>query len=327
MLSIIFIMLPIFCILFLGAVSEKFQILPKETPYCINQFVYWFSLPLLRFNILAQMRVEQISGAITLGFIGGMLLTQCIVALCMYFAKYNGNDSVLGGMVAGLSNAAFMGIPTIILLYPNNEQALVIAAFISILPAVSLISTDTILSVRLSEKKASNMVGSCKNIAMALFGNPNLVAAILGACIGLGGFVLPQTLLITSKMVGQTAAPCALFCIGISLVRQLHTRQVQANPLSEKSSRTTILQSVIIITKLFICPAFMYGIGYLLGARGQELVIMSIIGAMPTAVVGSIISTKHNILVKECITCTLLSTCLSMVSIPLVVILLESITT
>ncbi len=323
MLHMIFIMLPLFCVIFLGCLAERFTILPKETSSCINQFVYWFSLPLLRFSILAQMRIEQISWGITVGFIGGMMLTQALVALCLYMAKYPVRDSVMGGMVSALSNAAFMGIPTIMLLFPNNEQALVIAAFLSILPAVSLISTDTFLSVTASSAQGAHWKDSAKSIFMALFGNPNLVASILGACIGLGEFVLPDTLLVTAQMLGKTAAPCALFCIGITLVRQIHAWRLRRREKESMSQKNTLLQGALVLIKLFVCPAVMFCIGSLYGAEGQSLTIMCIIGAMPTAVVGSIVATRHGVLVQQCITCTLFSTCLSALSIPFVVFLLS----
>ncbi len=322
MLHIIFIMLPLFCVIFLGCLAERFAILPKETSSCINQFVYWFSLPLLRFSILAQMRIEQISWGITVGFVGGMMLTQALVALCMYVARYNVRDSAVGGMVGALSNAAFMGIPTIMLLFPDNEQALVVAAFLSILPAVSLISTDTFLSVTAANAKGAHWKDSVKSIFVALLGNPNLVASVLGACIGLGGFILPDTLLVTAQMLGKTAAPCALFCIGITLVRQIHEWRLRRREKECGSLKNSLLQGGLILTKLFICPLLMFCIGSLYGAEGQSLAIMCIIGAMPTAVVGSIVASRHGVLVQQCITCTLFSTCLSALSIPLIVLIL-----
>ncbi len=324
MLHITIIMLPIFCVIFLGIVSEKYKILPHETSHCINQFVYWFSLPLLRFSILAQMQIEQISWAITLGFVGGMILTQCLVGLCMRLRKYSFRDSTLGGMIAGLPNAAFMGIPTVMLLFPESEQALVIAAFISILPAVPLVTTDTALSLNNSmHAQSSGIVNITKTVAMALFCNPNLVAAVIGACIGLGGYVVPSTLLTTAQMLGNTAAPCALFCIGISLWRQIYTWNQNRIQKTLQPSNNILLQCFLIGTKLFVCPMIMCLIAYALGAQGQGLLIMCTMGAMPTAVVGSIISAKHHVLTHECILCTLLSTCFSIISIPIVIIVLQ----
>jgi hypothetical protein len=56
--------------------------------------------------------------------------------------------------------------------------------------------------------------------ASAIARNPQILATIAGLAAALSGLGLPEGLLVFTRFAGATAAPCALFALGVVLSRQ-----------------------------------------------------------------------------------------------------------
>ncbi len=307
---IILTLIPVFGIMLLGAWSHKKQLLPNNTAQSLNQFVYWFSLPMLLFYVMATSSEAQVALLPVLGCVLGLLLTQLCIALIFRCMKYSWKDSVAAGLVACFPNVAFMGLSIVFLLYPSDSMVTAVAGLTVLVPTVSLVLSDVILSM--FDTKEVSSIAYVKKFWKNISTNPSLMGASLGLIVGLGGIPFPQPLLEIGKMLGATAAPCALFCMGISLKEQL----------SNWSGGVRIewkAQGVMLAGKLFLTPFVTYVLSSSMGATGASLATMTILSAMPTAVICHIIAVKHNALADQCANAVFIGTLLSMLTLPLII--------
>ncbi len=309
---IILTLIPVFGIMLVGAFAQSKSLLPSNTVLCLNQFVYWFGLPMLLFYAMATSNEAQVALLPVLGCVFGLLLTQAVIACVLRWMNFSWKDSLSGGLVACFPNVAFMGLTIVFLLYPNNSLATAVAGLTVLVPTVSLVLSDVALSM--FDSKESSFAAYAKKFWINISHNPSLIGASLGLIVGLGGFSFPEPLLNIAKMLGATAAPCALFCMGMSLKTQL-------NSWSHGININWKAQGIMLSGKLFITPLIVYVLSKSMGAQGVALATMTILSAMPTAVICHIIAMKHDALAEECANSVLVGTLLSMLTIPLIIAL------
>ncbi len=339
MLSIFSVLIPIFGIMGLGAFAERRHLLPAETAKCLNQFVYWFSLPMLLFYIMAQIRLETMSWAVVGGGTAGLLISQGLMTLLLRCSRYSWKQATMGGMVSSFPNVAFMGIPVIMLLYPANAEAKLVAGIMAILPTSNLVITD--IALTLQSKQSQGIGQLLKHVWRGLYTNPSLIGASLGACVGLLELPIPAPLVQMSAMVGNTASPCALFCIGMSLASQLATWRLRGQEsalVKSTDAASTAIEGTarggakfaalsMVAGKLFFCPLVMYVCCVTLGIEGMSLAVMTILGAMPTAVLCHIIASKHDVIASEATLVILMGTLLSLPSLACVIAIVQHVVT
>ncbi len=316
MLAILLTLIPVFGIMFLGAVAHKQKVLPANAAACLNQFIYWYSLPMLLFYLMASVDMAHISVMPVLGCTLAMLLVQLISTVFLLWCKASWKESIVGGLTACFPNIAYMGIPIILLIYPQNDAAKAMAGMVALIPTVSLVLSDVLLSLDGKEKK--NILGTIGNILQSLCKNPALLGATAGLIVGFGEIPVPQPLLHTAQMLGSASAPCALFCMGMSVSSQL----------SGWKSGMRIQwgqQSAMLAAKLFLSPLLVYFIATAFGASGVGLATMIILLSMPSAVICHIIAVKYNTFEDGCAQSVLLGTLASVLTVPLVIALVQKV--
>ncbi len=322
MLGILLTLLPIFTIMLLGALAEYKRILQKNTAAIINQFVYFFSLPILLFYIMSQVDIANISWRPPLGFTLGLICTQI---LGFFVARAHGKthaQSVMAGFVSCFPNAAFMGIPVVMLVFNSNLQAEIYAGIAALLPTFNIIFTDTFLGIQSGKKQ--NLTNTLKHILRIMLHSPPLIGASLGLVVSISQFTLPDFINIAAKMLGSTAAPCSLFCIGMAITAQISQWSQRVSSKDEQSKQNKVLlHATLISIKLLISPLLVYTFCFLLGERGMAAMVMVIIAAMPTAIVCYVIAEKHNTFTEGCIIETIINTLFSCLTISLIISLLQ----
>ncbi len=325
MLAIFYTLIPIFGIMAIGFFADRGQLLPSEAAKSLNQFVYWFSLPLLLFSIMSHISPEEMSAALFIGGTIGFLASQVIVMMILRVLGWNWQKSIMGGMLGGFPNVAFMGIPIILILYPESSEAKIVAGIAAILPTANLVLTD--IALTLLGKNDKNIAKVIKNIFHGIYTNPGLLGATFGALVGLAGLPLPSALLQIAEMMGNTASPCALFCIGMYISVQFTTWK-QNKSLKEKIQtnfkQTWIAYVIIIIGKLFLTPIVMYYCCLVLGVQGISLSTITITSSMSTAIVCHVISLKHEMITTESTNLILMCAILSMLSLPIVIAITQA---
>ena len=314
MLTVLSTLLPVFGIIVLGMVIERCRLMPAGTAGCLNQFVYWIGLPALLFNQMARVEPARLFdayvGGVTLGMVGGYALAY--LALSGFLLRRR-PETTVKTMLASFPNSAFMGLPIVMLLLPGNQPAAVAASLAAVMNTLVLIAADTSLAMR--GGCAKTRWQSLLNMGSTLARNPMLVASAAGAVVACTG--LPLGPLVTmSGLLGATASPCALFCLGMILAVQM---------LSAKRVRKGwfVAQLPIHALKLVLLPGLSWACLTLLGVSGNTLAVGSLIAAMPTGIAAYVVAEKFQLYAEEASICILVDTGLSLITVPVMVLVMQ----
>ncbi len=307
---IILTLIPVFGIIFIGAWTQKRELLPSNTGQCLNQFVYWFSLPMLLFHIMATSNDAQVALLPILGCVLGLLCMQALISCIFKLLKYSWKDSIIAGLVVSFPNMAFMGMPVVFLLYPDDSMVSAVVGLTVLTPTINLVISDVVLAMLSSEDETKGT--SSKKLWINISRNPPLLGASLGLLVSLVGISLPEALLNIPKMIGQTAAPCALFCMGISIKTQL-SNWSHGIKINWKA------QGIMLGSKLMLTPFIVYFLAHSMGASDLGLSSIVILVSMPTAVICHIIAIKHDAMAEECANSILIGTLFSVFTLPIVI--------
>lgn len=315
MLDILSTLVPVFGLILLGIIVERMRRMPPAMALCLNHFVYWIALPALLFNQLAGMQ----TGYFPFRFIWGMLLSMTLChGLSLVIAgrvlKHERPEGAVFAMLSTFPNAAFMGLPVVILLLPGDDMAILATSLCAVLYTAVLLVTEGLLQVNThgSDRKARALL-SC---GCVLARNPLLVASALGTLISMLTLPVPAPLLSITAMLGATAAPCALFGMGMMLGSQFMSapgflpgrfwRQLPAHLL-----------------KLLVLPVLTYACLLFFGIPGRILAVGTLISAMPAGIAAYVVAEKHHVSAYDTSLGIVASTGLSVITIPIAILLLQ----
>jgi malonate transporter len=144
----------VFGIMLLGALIQKFKILPGDTDDTLNQYVYYVAFPAIMFIALAQTPFAAIT---QWGFIFGLSITMVATYALSLGLSYLANPkqsalAAIRALNATFGNTAFIGIPLLTMLFPGDPSALVAAAIASLLSVIMF--AFALVSIEISTAKA-----------------------------------------------------------------------------------------------------------------------------------------------------------------------------
>ena len=202
-----------------------------------------------------------------------------------------------------MGNVGFFGLPIVRGLFPDMPEA---AAY-SCVFCVSLNVVGWTVGV-------FALTGDRKYISLkAAFLNPTVLSVIAGFVLYLlrARTWLPELLLTGFRTVGGMSTPLFLFILGIRLAT-MKARDLVNQPLVW----------VIMVLKLLVFPLLCYGLSFLVPVGPVFRAGMLILGAAPCASIILNLAEMHRSGQHMAADCALLSTLLSVVTIPLLSLLL-----
>ncbi len=324
-MDVLVICVPVFAVLGLGKVLSLKGKMKDEHCTFINWLVYTFSLPSLIFNEVAQQRFNMfLDPALLLMPMLGLILMALVTMVIVKFNGYKGGFAAAFVFGTFWPNATYIGLP----LCQNafGSEGLAKAAIYNgfVLPFVILFgylligfygagSGDVKIGARI--KKA--------------FLNPILLSAVAGIGIALvaeqfrtesGGLALPVPVLASAsllssflKMIGVMGLPLALLSIGASL--QWEQTKTHLGALSWSVGCKLIVHPLLtILLILALCPA----------ASSTALGVAVILAGTPSAVAMYVISCQLGVERGFVSSMLVLSTVLSVFTIPLWVYIVKA---
>jgi predicted permease len=198
------------------------------------------------------------------------------------------------------SNAGFMGFPVVEALFGKTG---LFYASIYLMPYRILMWT---LGVALFLKGGSK--GSMKKILL----NPSIITTFLGIIIFLSPVKIPEVLNSAFDMVGSTTTPLSMIVIG-ALVADVKFKEVF-------SGFAVFYLSFI---RLIALPVLVFFILRLFNANKIVIDIMTILTAMPAGTMTAMLSERYGGNSSFASKCVFVTTALSTVTIPLIVMLLK----
>lgn len=258
---------PIFIVLFLGALLKKRNFINDDFISSASRLVYNLGLPVMLFNSAATADFSQISDPkLLLSF---ALTTFIIFYLSLITAHWFTQDKRDEGVIiqgAFRGNLVILGLAFCANAYGQNGVAL------ATLPVAMTVVIYNVLSVYVLNRSllsgSHNLVSTFKGIIK----NPLIIAIALGLTLNSTGLSLPKVLLDTSKYLSQMVLPLALLCIGGALDISNLWRMDSASGAAT-------------LWKLIASPLIACALALALGIRGEQLAILFLLIASPTATV------------------------------------------
>ncbi|MDR0668226.1 MAG: AEC family transporter [Prevotellaceae bacterium] len=276
---------PIFLLIALGGLLRRWGVLSRPVIETFNTVAFTVALPLLLFRDIAMSDIRQLfapafilyaTGATVVGF-----------ALTWWLAeRFMKDRTAIGAFVQGSyrGNYAIIGLFLIINILGHSGKGALITAFA--IPVYNVLAV-IVLSVRSKNPQPVNLWRTLWNIAK----NPLILGIVAGVPFSVWQiplFTTPDTHFVatTVESLAVIANPLALLAIGASISRS----KLRAD--WPKAITATVI-------KLIISPALFTGLAFLLrrplGFNGDDLLVLMIMFAVPTAVASYIMAGKmHN---------------------------------
>jgi predicted permease len=215
---------PIFVIILLGWTVRKRGLITPEFLAPANRLVYYFSIPALVFNAIANTSFhEQFNRRI-------LLLTLLSAAIVYLFAFM---DSRLNAMPpsrtgtfiqgSGQGNLRYFGLPIAFYYLGDGglARAAILCGFLMILQ--NFLSLLALSVYNQSERQVLDGLEIFKKI----HGNPSIISALASIVFSVLGFSLPTVISRIFDILGGLAPPMALLLIGASISTQLIRRYLK----------------------------------------------------------------------------------------------------
>jgi predicted permease len=208
--------LPVFAVVAVGYAFGRGGLFDFSAALALNRFVFYIALPVLLFRLIATAPFERFEWFLVLAYgIAEFALYGIGYLIARFGFGRSRSESLLLGMSAAFANQVFFVLPIARQLYGDTGALPVVA--ISTLDVVVLF-VGTILILDVTSEKAKGL--SVFRLLSQFSRNPLIITVIVGVLANLidlpvvGGFDL------FTRFVGETAAPCSLFALGLILMAQ-----------------------------------------------------------------------------------------------------------
>ena len=208
--------LPIFAVVAVGFAFGRGGLFDFSAAVALNRFVFYLALPVLLFRLIATAPFERFEWLLILAF---LLAEFALYAAGYLLARFvfgrSRIESLLLGMSAAFANQVFLVLPIALQLYGETGAMPVVA--ISTFDAVVLFG-GTILVLDAAHEKASGI--SFSRLPRLFLRNPPIIGITAGVVANIVDLPVAGGLDLFARFVGETAAPCSLFALGLILMAQ-----------------------------------------------------------------------------------------------------------
>jgi malonate transporter and related proteins len=263
---------PVFLIIAVGYFAKRKKIINEVFVDVTSRFVFQISLPVFIFLKISTLDLSQVLqfDQILYIYLGTIITFLLIWAGAIPFIK-NPKDKSAFIQGAFRGNYAIIGLALISNLFGTNAlgKATVILAFL--LPLYNVLAV-IVLTVPMHEGKVN-----IKKALLDILLNPLILAVIIALPFSYFTINLPEMFVTTGMFVSDLALPLALIGIGGSLnIEEL-----------KRASNLAFTSSII---KIVATPIFLTIGAYFLGYTKDDLGIMFIIFACPTAIASFVLA-------------------------------------
>ncbi|MDO6712740.1 AEC family transporter [Aliiglaciecola sp. 2_MG-2023] len=256
---------PIFFIIGLGFLFKRIGWLNDDFAKMGSALVFKVTLPCLLFTKLSMTDFTQglPTALVIYGFIATLVL---FLFLDVFATRFISERADKGVFVQGAfrSNMGIISLAFVVSAY--GEDTLAIA---SIYLAVITILFNVLSVVTFSRHMHQNGSNGFASIFLNIGKNPLIISIVLGVAVSLLNVPVPEIALHTGEYFAGMTLPLALLCAGASIrIKEFH------------SSSVLYWSSAM---KLIVLPLVITLGGVLIGLRGEELGVLYLMCASPTA--------------------------------------------
>jgi predicted permease len=308
MSDLILIAFPFFALILIGYASVKTKFVSNKSIDSMNAFVCWFALPAMLYGAIATRPLAEVFQPMLM--VGYVFATLPVFSAALLIGRYalghtHGTAAVLA-VGATFPNSGYIGIPFLVALFGPSAAA----------PVVILVACDMLvimpLAVMLIEagRGGHAAIAALARVSRGLLDNPMLWSIVVGFAVSALEVAPPTPLARTLELLAAAAAPCALFALGGSLA----DRSWEGRP-------TTL--SILSFLKLCVHPWLVFTVlSFNPAIPGDFITVAVVVAALPSAGTAFVIACQHDTGVAPVSGLILVSTLLSFVSMPIMVLLL-----
>lgn len=216
--TLFLIVLPLFLIILLGMAARRARILSKDAVPYLSDFFFRISIPALLIHSLSQQPLSEIAthwkffalfAGLTLAiFIATMLLSHLL------FPRNNWQHHVFFGMLSCWLNAAMLALPILYTAFGHTGTIYGVLANLAILLVFAPIALLSLEATDGSGAGAATIIGET---VVKMARNPIIIGTAVGIFFSATGLSIPRVLNATLKTLAASAAPIALFAVGLDI--------------------------------------------------------------------------------------------------------------
>ena len=291
--------LPIIFISFIGFVLGKKGIFSLEEARIINKFVAMIGVPAISIAILQKGSLDNLNLELCLLYITAEMIVYISAFLITKYCFGRDNiESILIAIASSFSNHVLFIYPIVKLIFPAEEliQVYGIIIFDVIILATSVFLIDVF----------SNQGKDIKSLFFKTLVNPVVIGLLVGIILANFPTELPKGVFNSVEFIADSAAPCALFILGILL--SLNHAQ-----------KDDLLSYLIISFKLFLHPLLaLVLILYVFHYEWAESKTTILVTVAPVGVMAMTFATRYGVPTQAISKSMFWSLLLSLALIPLV---------
>ena len=301
------VVLPLIAVMLSGFLVGRFKLLPENASKVLSRFVFLVAMPAFIFISLARIPVVDFFNWPYLAVLGGGMLA--IYLLGFVVAKLAFTDSLaahsLHALTAMFSSTAYIGLPLILIVF---GEAGLVPGIIGAVITGAVFMPMTIVLAEIDKGRRGQKVFAAS--ALAVMRSPLLVATVAGLLTSASGVEIITPVANFFELLGKAFIPCALFSAGLF---------ISSCSVKGEVKEITWLVSI----KLLLHPLITWWMAfYLFDLDGILPVIAVLQAALPSGVPVFVLAQHYGTFVTQSSAVIVVSTLVSMLTLPIVLILL-----
>ncbi len=258
--------IPLFLLVAVGYWARAFKIIPGNFPEILNAFVFKLAIPLSLFR--TAYNTDLVSNFdLKLVGTGVMAVFAIVGALWLIVPRFTTRPKA-GSIIQACyrTNIVLFGLALCTNLFGEENIAPMAVLIAVIVPLFNIIAVIvlTIMGDNSSE------VPSVKELTISICRNPLIYMTVLGIIFSVVGIKLPHVIYAPVNDLASCANPVAMISLGAQFSFGSALKNVKIN-------------TIVVITRLFLIPALVLPVFIALGFRGPELGALFVGFSSPTA--------------------------------------------
>lgn len=211
LLSALLVVAPVFTLIALGYLTSRLNLVGPKAGPGLSEFVFVLAIPALLFRTVAGAPLSDLNPVpYWASYFIGLATCWLIASFVASRMGRGGRESTIIGFSAAQSNTVLIGIPLIL-------GTLGEAGTVPIILLLVIHSPVTMTAVALFIARDEAGKGSWLRLVKAIVTNPILLSIGIGLIWRQIGLPIPDVMKSILKYLGDTAAPCALVAMGMSM--------------------------------------------------------------------------------------------------------------
>ncbi|MDR0512230.1 MAG: AEC family transporter [Treponema sp.] len=297
----------LFILMAAGFLCCKLKVVPKEAAQYFSSFGMKVTFPCLIITSFNRPFSSELLGeAGTAIFVAFSVYAFAFLIALLYphILRMKGPERGVHRYTIIVSNSVFIGFPVV--------EAVLGTAYLFHVALFNLPLFLVGLTAGLWLIAKENKTSPSSVLSWKLFVTPPVIATVAGFVMFLFSVSLPAPLQQGISLIGGITTPLFMIIIGISMA-QADVRRIFGN------GKIYVTVFVRLVAVPFLTALFCL----LVGIRGNLLILAVLISAMPAASTTTVIASVYGVAVEEAGAIVVLSTLLSLATIPLVMLVLN----